>query len=423
MKADRFNVSEKRRPSLFVGALVTGLLLLFLAGPVLAQGLMTQQTYNRLERIHDLMDEDEFEEALNRLGTARERAQNDHERAIIAQLAGHLHIMLENYREALEEFERSVEFENGLPEDPLLNTISNIAQLHIQFENYEKTLDYVNRYLRIVENSDEKEDAPSRIYVIGAQANMSLDNMRAALPFITRAIELEDEPRESYYRVKRGIEFELEDYRAARGTLESMIGYWPDNMEYWFQLFSLNVELEEEERGLSVLKLAHRKGLFERETHYVNLYRMYMLQESPFEAGQVLQEGLDNGTVEHKVQHIEMLSRAWIQAQEHDRAVEVLNVLAEMKDTGDPELTIAQIAQERAHWEDAYSAAMRAYEKGGLDEPGRALLLAGRAAAEMKDYDEALAAFEAATNYEDARNQARQWLSYIEEERAIMSNR
>jgi tetratricopeptide (TPR) repeat protein len=405
-------------------ALIAGLLvMLFVAGPVLAQGLMSQTTFNRLERIHDMMDEDDYESALRNSNIARERAQNDHERAVIAQLIGYIHINLENYEDALDEFIKAVDIEDGLPVNPRLNTIVNITQLYAQFEDWEKSLEYVDRYISIYESADLDDEPSSRVYLIGAQANMQLDRMRDALPYIRKAIELEDEPNENYYRALLSILFELEEYRDAVETLEVMVGYWSDNMTYWFQMFSLNIELGDEQEALSVLKLAHRKGLFERETHYVNLYRMYMLEGAPHDGGRVLSDGIDEGVVPRNEARLEMLSRAWIQAQELDRAIEVLEELADIQDHGKSDMTIAQIAQERADWDLAIAAATRAYEKGGLDEPGHALLLAGRAAAESKDYDQALAIFERATNYETSRNQANQWVNYIEEERAILGQR
>jgi len=399
---------------------LAGLVSVLFAGPVLAQGLMTPQTYNRLERVHDLMEEEEYEDALNRLRTTRERAQNPHEEAVIAQLFGYVYINLDRYEDALEEFKIAAEIEeDGLPEDRRLGVMQNVIQLYTQFEDYESALDWVDRYLIAVDESEDREEAPSRIHVMAAQAHMQLEQFREALPFITKAIELADEPEEQYYRVKLGILLELEDFGDAADHLEAMVSHWPEKMDYWFQLFQVSWQLEREETALSVLKLAHRNGLFESEDHYVNLFRMYMMEGAPYDAGMVMEEGMEAGDVPRNERRVQMLSRAWIQAQERDRAIEVLQELAELQDSGESHFLMAQIEQERGNWDSMREAALEAYERGGLDNPGNALLLAGRGAAEAKNYDEALAIFQRAMEYERVQNQASSWVQFVQEEQNL----
>lgn len=384
-----------------------------------AQGMMSEQTYNRLERVNAALEEENYETARERLNAARERAGNEHEQSVIAQMSGFLYLNQEEYREALREFSEAIDI-GGLPLSRELTTISNVAQLHAQFEEYAEAIEYVEQYLNLVEESEEQENAPPRVYLIGAQSHMQRNEFREALPYIRNAIELSDEPNESHYRVLLAIHFELEQYREGIDVLERMLGYWPNNMQYWFQLYSLNMQIEQDMEALNVLSLAYRKGLFETETHYKALARLYMFQRMPFESGEILTEGLEEDVVERNEDNISMLSRAWIQAEEYDRAVEALRSLAELDETGEPYLRIAQLRQQQAEWEEMHDAAMEAHERGGLDDPGDALLLAGRAAAESKNYDEALAVFNRAMEYEDVQEQASQWIGYIEDERSLL---
>lgn len=419
----RTSVQEKRAEAAgWLGfRLVAAVLVAAVLFPVTAaaQNMMTEQTYNRLERVHEAMEEDDYEEARELITTVRERAQNDHELSIIEQLSGFIHLNEENYREALEDFKKSIDY-GGLQVRQQLTVIANVAQLHAQFEEYDESLDYVDRYLDLVEESEDHDEAPPRIYLIGARAYMEKEEYRQALPYIEKAIELSDEPNEDHYRVLLGVHFELEQFPEAAEVLQKMLGFWPDKMQYWFQLYSVNMQMERDSRALDVLSLAHRKELFEDESHYVNLSRMYIFQGAPFEAGEVLQEGIDEGVVDADEGNLDMLSRAWIQAKEYDRAIDVLRDLAEFDESGEPYLRIAQLQQERARWERTYDAAMEAFERGDLEEPGDALLLAGRAAAESKQYDRALSAFNRAMEYEDVREQASQWVRYVEEERSLL---
>lgn len=384
-----------------------------------AQGMMTEATYNRLERAYEAMDEEDYETAREWLNAARDRVSNDHERSVVSQVSGFVYLNVEDYESALEEFKQAIEF-GGLPLPRQLTTISNVAQLYTQFEEYENALEYVQRYLDLIEESEERDEAPPRIYLIGAQSHMQLEQYREALPFIRNAIDLAEEPNESHYRVLLAIHFQLDQFEEGVEVLEQMLGYWPNKMTYWFQLFSLNMQLERDQEALNALSLAYRKGLFETESHYKNLARLHMVQEAPFEAGEVLTAGLDAGAVDEDEDNLEMLSRAWIRAKEYGRAIDTLRQIAEIDETGEPYLRIAQLHQERAEWDETYEAAMEAFERGGLDDPGEPLLLAGRAAVRNKDYDRALSVFNRAMEYDDAEEQASQWVRYIEEERSLL---
>lgn len=387
--------------------------------PVFAQGMMSEQMYNRLERVHESIEEEDYATARDQLESARERADNAHEQAVIAQLSGYIYLNQEDYRSALEDFKAAVEY-GGLPIPRQLTTITNVAQLHAQFEEYREAIEYVEQYLSLVEESEDHEEAPPRVHLIGGQSHMQLGEFREALPYVRKAIDLADEPNESHYRALLAIHFELEEYAEGVEILKRMLGYWPNKMQYWFQLYSLNMQLERDMDALNSLSLAYRKGLFETEDHYLNLARMYLFQGAPFESGEVLEEGLEEGVVDRDEDNLRMLSRAWIQAKEYDRAVETLRDIAEVDESGEPYLRMAQLRQEQADWDGMYEAAMEAFERGGLEEPGEPLLLAGRAASENKDYDQALSAFNRAMEYEDVSEQASQWVRYIEEERALL---
>jgi tetratricopeptide (TPR) repeat protein len=380
--------------------------------------LMTQQTFNRLERIHDAIDEENYEEARQLIERLKDRTQNDYERSTVLQTSGHLYVVQDDYDRGIPEFERALRI-GRLPPRQNLNLLQNLAQLHALQENFERSLDYVIRYIDMV---DEVEDVkPSaRIYVFGAQAHMAMDNFREALPFIKKGVELADSPNESWYRVWLAIHVELGEYRDAAGVLEMMLEHWPDEMPYWQQLFSMYMELGQEQDAMGALAIPYRNGLFKEQSHYVNLARMHMLFDAPYEAGRVLEDGMRRGIVEENTRHLEMLGRAWEAARETDRAVAALHRLAERKDDGSSHLRIAQLEQQRANWDAVIAAARQAVERGGIDHPGRPLLLWGMAAAEKRSYDEALSAFRRARADEDTRDKAEQWIAYVQEEAAVL---
>ncbi|MEA5444802.1 tetratricopeptide repeat protein [Gammaproteobacteria bacterium AB-CW1] len=381
-------------------------------------GLMSQTTHNRLERIWEAIEEEEYDEAREQITRLMDRVRNDHERAHTLRASGFLHSTLEEFDQALEDFERVIELD-ALGSEATVDLLLNVAQLHAMEENFERSIEYIDRYLAYGEENIEDFRPRPRVYQLAAQSHLQLNQFREALPYIDTAIELSEQPNESFYRVKFTIHAELEEFQEAADTLQDMLEHWPDNMRYWYQLFGMFMELGNEEGALGALAVPYRKGLFDDTDHYVNLYRLYMFENAPFEGAQVLAAGMDAGEVPRNERYLGQLANAYVRAEETDRAISVLEELAEVEGSGEPWFRIAQLEQQRGRWEQLESAATRAYELGGLDRPGMALVLMGRAAAEQQQWDRAHTAFSRAMEYEDAERQARQWISFVEEERQL----
>ncbi len=61
----------------------------------------------------------------------------------------------------------------------------------------------------------------------------------------------------------------------------------------------------------------------------------------------------------------------------------------------------------------------KALEKGGLKSTGKAYLLQGLAFSEQKRFQDAIASFRRAQQYEETRSQASGWLEYVNEQISI----
>src|SRR5690625_6304843 len=67
------------------------------------------------------------------------------------------------------------------------------------------------------------------------------------------------------------MHFELEEYSEAADVLKILINMNPDKKDYWLQLSAIYSQLDRERDSLGVLSMAHRRGLFDKETEYMQL--------------------------------------------------------------------------------------------------------------------------------------------------------
>lgn len=382
--------------------------------------MLSERTFSRLERIYELIDEEEYEEARSQIEGLLERvANNEFEKAFVLQLSGNLYIQRDDFESARDDLVRAYELD-ALGDEEVANVLDNIFMVYAQMDEFDEAVEWGKRY---VQHGDEMEDYtvdPDRTRLVG-QLLFELDRLEDAITWFQDTIERRDEPSEQDHRLLLGGYFELERFDEAVSLLETMVGYWPEDMEYWENLYGINMELEREEEALDALAVAHRKGLFDESSHFISLYQVYMLQGAPYEAGHILAEGIERGIVEADADNLSYLSRAWLGAREWDRAIEVLADQAEAEGSGEPYFMIAQIEEQRGNWEQVIQAAERSYEMGGFDRPYRALLRMGSAHFNLRNFDEAVASFELARNYEDAEQQASEWIELVNEEEAVLA--
>jgi len=252
-----------------------------------------------------------------------------------------------------------------------------------------------------------------------ASANVELENYNAALTALDQAIALEAEPRENWYQMKLGINFELDDLHAASRTLETMINFWPDKENYWKQLSSVYLNLKDENKALSVLNLAYRNNMLDTSQEILQLSSLYQLRDVPYEAANILEKGINDGIVESNKKYWQQTGNAWYQARELDKALSAFEKAGEYADDGSIDLRRAYILIDIQEWEQAKNALTRAIDKGGLkdSDTGNAYLLIGMAEMSLESFDAADAAFNNALRYQSSRSGAQQWKEQVQQRR------
>ncbi len=379
------------------------------------QATMTERVYKRLLQAQELLGNNEYNESLSKLRAIEKMDLNDYERALVFQTIGFVFAQQGKYPEAIRNFEACLALD-ALPSTAQQGMLYSLASLYMAQEMFQKTIDTLKRWL--VNEKDPKPDA----YIMMASSYASMSDYRNALPWARRAVDASPEPKENWYQLLVAIHFELKQYRDAAAVLNKIVGYWPNKLNYWEMLFGAYQQLEDDVQGLATLNLAYEHGLIAEEKKILNLVRMRLFVNVPYFAGELLEKEMAAGRVERNEKNLDLLLSAWTTAREYDKAIAVIDQLAPLKPNGELYLQQAQLFNEKNDWGGVAQSVQKALEKGALKNTGKAYLLQGLAYSEQKKFQDAIASFRRAQQYEDTRRQAAGWLDYVNEQISIRAS-
>ncbi len=164
-----------------------------------------------------------------------------------------------------------------------------------------------------------------------------------------------------------------------------------------------------------MLALSDRQGFLKNGNEYKNLASIYMLLDIPYKAGVLMQQAIDKGLLPADEKNLDLLSAAWMNARDNDRAEAALKKLAGVSDKGDYWLRLGYVYIGSERWKDAVATIEKAQAKG-VKKPGDAALLLAKAAYEAGDKRKSLQAAQKALTYDESRKQASEWLGYLRQQ-------
>ncbi len=388
-----------------------GLLALFgvpMAG--FAADRLSERTYRQLTAIHELMDNQRHEEALERLhALSSSVSRKRYERAVVLQTVGYVHVAREQYAAAIEALSEALSI-GALPESVNRQILYLLAQLQLAQSDYSSAAANIERWFHSARAPAADAHALAGIiYAYGKRHAEAVDQFEMA---IAKA----DEPTESWFRHLLASHYETGQYDRAARLLEQMVARFPDHQDYWLDLSNTYRASGKDQKGLAALETAHQLGLVTDETGVLNLARLYLYLQVPSKAARLLETGLAEGVVRATKENWCLLSDAWLLAKEPDSALNALERAALLSANGQLHLRRARLLAETHEWAEALPALQAALDAGELETPGQAFLLTGVARHETGDARAAMAAFQRAADFPETRRQASQWLERLRHE-------
>ena len=396
-------------------------------GPVMAQEedeedkkntVMSERAYKQLSQAHEALGEGAYADAIAKLQNMEAKLRlSDYERALVLQTYGFVYAQQEKYAEALNYFEQCVALD-ALPLKAQQGMLYSLAGLYANNQQWLKAVQTIEKWLVA------EPDPPPDAYILIASSYAELKRYRDALPWIEKAIAATNEPKESWYQLMIAMYFELKEFRNAARTARTMVSLWPEKKQNWEMLQGAYQEVGDDFAAMSALELGYRQGVLSDEPNIVNLARMKMFLEVPYDAAELLAKEMQAGRVQRTKKNLELLLASWESAREFDRAITIIDELASASPTGKLYARKAQLFSERNRWEEVVSSADQAVDRGGLTnkEEGTVLLLKGVALMELDRAGEAEEAFGRVSRLGGrAAEQATSWIQYLKDQSGTLS--
>ncbi|RUO42519.1 hypothetical protein CWE23_10550 [Idiomarina aquatica] len=395
---------------------MAGVALFISAQPVLAQQTervpaLREKVYSQLARAQTVADEQGNAQGIEVLNEVASRADsmNSYERAMLWNFFGFMYYDNGDTAKAIDYFGKVVA-EQPIPESLQKSTLFSLAQLALSDGQYDKSLNYLGQWRQLAD-ADELPKA----WVLEAQAMYQNGRYQDALEPIQKAIaKAEDEgdvAKENWLILARAIHYELGQTDGVAKMLEKLVVNY-SKPEYWLQLAGVYGQLEKNAKQLAVLEAAYQQGFVEKPSELRNLAQVYYLNELPYKAAEIMEQGLSNGKLDNTLSNRKFYAQSLMQAKEYDAAIEAYQQAAELGDRGDMLAQAAQLALNIDRNDVALELAQQALAAGELKNPGNMYLVQGMVHVNQKQYQKAVAAFQSAQDYEATEAAASQWVRY-----------
>ena len=324
-----------------------------------------------------------------------------------------------------------------------VGALLSLAQLHLVQENYKEGIELILQWM------NEVEKVTAQSYSLLGQAYYQTGDFKKSLSSMETAVTMAEEegykPRENWYVIMAACIGELKKEIGEKESLlrqidiyEILVNLYPKK-QYFIQLGGSYGQLGREKDYMITLKAAHQKDFLNKESEYLALTQLLLLNQNPYWAAQVFVSGqkkmitiVDEKTEEEKVvpvikdteKNLKLLADAWRMAQEIDKAIPVLEKAANMSKDGESFVLLGNLYLSEDKVEKAVEAINKGLEKGKIKKLSQVYLTLGQAYFELEKFDDAKKNFRIAARDKDKKikQQANNWIKYTENEEIRVAN-
>ena len=335
---------------------------------------------------------------------------------------------------------------------PIRNAaLFTLAQLNLVKENYAKGISLILQWM------DEVETVTAQAWSLLGQAYFQQGNFKKAMSSMKTAISMSEEegykPKENWYVIVAACIGELKKEIGEKNALlqqldiyEILVNLYPKKL-YFIQLGGTYGQLGRERDYMITLKAAHSKDLLDKESEYLVLAQLLLLNNNPFWAAQVLVSGQkkittyqetvkDKATgketkvdktgpvVKSNEKNLKLLADSWRMAQEIEKAIPVLEQAAALSKDGKSYVLLGNLYLSEDKLNEAVDAIKKGLRKGKIDKLSQVHLTLGQAYFELQKFDAAKKEFRIAARDKDKqiKTTANNWIKYTENEEIRVKN-
>lgn len=364
----------------------------------------------RIMRAFEYYEEDDIDSAIEELEDASPR--DGYDTAYVNRFLGNLYAGNDQTEDAIRLLTQAVEADVLGYNDQAASLVL-VANLMLQEERYEEALDYYQRWIQFTGEMDPD------VFIRMASAYIELENYEQVIPFAQKGLHYMPEPNRNPYVLQVAAYFETGQVQNAIRVLEEGIQVLPEEHRWWSQLGMLYLQEEEYDKGLATMELAYLAGFLEQQNDFRALAQMYSNSMIPYRAAEVMRRHLESGDIEQTGRNWSIAASSYHAAREFDRANEMYVQAAEAatdrsdrhdyhRRRGNSLLLGSQYAEATR----AFNAAIESAAQGD-ENLGRVYMSLAEAHFYNERYRDAVRAAENAARYSDQRRNAQSWEQYI----------
>ena len=374
---------------------------------------MSQQVYEKLAEIQELIEAKDYATAERQTVALRDRkGLSGYELAQIWNITAYSYYLQERYDDAIRAYDQ-VLAQPGLPEALLQSTLKTKSQLMFTIEDYEGALVVIRELMSVI------PEPSADVLMIEGQALFQLARYDEALVPIKTAIEMYrdqgQKPKENWLLLLRVIYFEQKEYELMIDVVKELIAYYPKDT-YVLTLAGIYSELGDTKKQLALTEVLYDQGMLNTSSHITNLANLYLLHGLPYKAGLLMEKEMGESIVDANERNLRLLSQAWYQAREDEKAIPPLERAAGMSEDGELYVRLAQAHLNLENWAEAADAVQKGIQMGGLKRNDTANIMLGMALFNQKRLEQARRAFQRAAGDNRSQRAAQQWIAYVDSE-------
>ncbi len=390
---------------------------------------MREATYKKLAEAQIMIDpesapREEGEPPPEPTGTPRDAVEllmklkdrkglNSYEMAQIWNTLAFAYYTLEDIPNTIKSYENILK-QGTITEALELSSLRALFQLYYAEEQYRKSITYIDRWMELNANPD------ANVTFIKSTAYYQLEDYRESLKHAIRVEEIavaqQKEVRENWWYLQVVLYNELEDFDNVIRVLETLIVHYPKK-QYWMHLAGMYSTKEWDDQALSAYYAAYIQGFLAKESEIVMLAQRLLSHDTspnPFEAANILEQGLKDGIVEENEKNMRLLATAYTMSQETGRAIDAWRDATKYAEDGDLHYRLAQALANEDRHKEAIEAYKDALKKGKLKKTADVHFWLAVSEMQLERWDDATKSFREAGRLDKRKEkQTRNYIRYI----------
>ena len=365
------------------------------------------------ERIHGHIGDENYEKAKYELEMGNNnyfRGGRTYEAALLYQLYGQFYAVQSQYTDAVPWFEKALATDK-MPRIGAQEVRFQLAQTYFMIGKYENVITLLEEFIKIGERY--KYPVSARVNLLMSYSHGRIEQYDSSYYHIKQANNKSDKPQIDWIEYAFSLAMKLENLDDAEDLGTRLLFLEPNKKKYWNQVSALYFAKDFELNSLSALELAYENDTLNKESDFLLLAKYYLYQKSPLKSVLVINDGIEKKLIKENEENLKLLSSSYFYARDLKNGIKVL-VKAE-KISDDPELSyrLGTYAFDSEQYKLAISSFNIAKDRGWNNIPGRIELIKGISYFELENVEEAKSQLILATNFEDTKDTAEGWLSYI----------